>query len=707
MWPENIREDMQLRSKPSHDIAIKCCFTLGRVGNQWFRGITFLFCIAALWNVTRDAYRLQYMTKEIQLIDLTADGTSSPVRRNKQQYNVPLALFMTFPNSGTSYTSHLVRTVTGQFTASNYGRESIELGDQVPVYNDSAIGPFWTYHMEDGTFPRHLRPTKGYILTKTHCGGSCNLCVPEKYVINSTEQFMKHCLTTNIGHMSGNGVVQATSAGPYRKDLIRRIIHLIRNPFDNIVSRFHDLRNAYKPFAEKYPNTRDGFRAFCKMQSEKFYNEERNSNAFSLVFHFANDIPCYADFYKWIQWHNLAFDLTAELGLPIMLFHYEDYSTQFNATKNKLLEFLEQDEANTTSPFKSGKTYPDYFTADEISGVRKMVFLLATNVTWDSTKHYFHFLRAPATEIEPVQSRQFAIDSGPSGLSEDPCQSASFVKQFSQALSSDEVISLPGTHVVPFIIRKCNLFCRRSHKHQILQAKGALGVRSRAFIEMVSSVLDSLRHRKFLTCSISGGSELITYGRGLPILLFAGDHSGCGITKRLDPFNFPRLSWSIPSPRKYGAEWCNTIPMPSFISWNKLSRNSWNETFASQSSKYQWSSKINKAVWRGSTTYNLVYRGATLNATPRGQLVQKSIENPDLIDAAFTRLAQQYASREEELSNHTILTKYMEFSDQMNYKAITDIDGNSWSGRFPKLLCTNSIVIKVRYILYCIAFRFI
>ena len=103
-----------------------------------------------------------------------------------------------------------------------------------------------------------------------------------------------------------------------------------------------------------------------------------------------------------------------------------------------------------------------------------------------------------------------------------------------------------------------------------------------------------------------------------------------------------------------------------------MSQPSWNEAFASQSSKYQWSSKINKAVWRGSTTYNPIYRGATLNATPRGQLVQKSIENPDLIDAAFTRLAQQYASREEELSNHTILTKRMEFDEQMNYKAIMD-----------------------------------
>ena len=38
---------------------------------------------------------------------------------------------------------------------------------------------------------------------------------------------------------------------------------------------------------------------------------------------------------------------------------------------------------------------------------------------------------------------------------------------------------------------------------------------------------------------------------------------------------------------------------------------------------------------------------------------------------------------------------YMEFEDFQNYKAILDVDGNSWSSRFPKLLCMNSVVMKV------------
>lgn len=84
-----------------------------------------------------------------------------------------------------------------------------------------------------------------------------------------------------------------------------------------------------------------------------------------------------------------------------------------------------------------------------------------------------------------------------------------------------------------------------------------------------------------------------------------------------------------------------------------------------------------------------------MNETPRGKLVQKSMASPGVIDAGFVKLNQQYSSRETELSNQTILTERMHFDDQMKYKAILDIDGNNWSGRFPKLLCTNSVTIKI------------
>jgi len=75
--------------------------------------------------------------------------------------------------------------------------------------------------------------------------------------------------------------------------------------------------------------------------------------------------------------------------------------------------------------------------------------------------------------------------------------------------------------------------------------------------------------------------------------------------------------------------------------------------------------------------------------------VQTSMEHPELIDAGFVNILQQYLSQKNDLVNQTIIADRMRFDHQMKYKAIFDIDGNNWSSRFPKLLCTNSVIIKV------------
>ena len=184
----------------------------------------------------------------------------------------------------------------------------------------------------------------------------------------------------------------------------------------------------------------------------------------------------------------------------------------------------------------------------------------------------------------------------------------------------------------------------------------------------------------------------------LPILLMNGDGSGCKFSQQngfKDRLNYPRISWSIP---KLGR--CDAIGVPTYApSWQEFkgvpSSTSWNERVKWMTTKYPWSKKINKAVWRGSTTGP---NGRPLKELARGKLVEKSMKHPQLIDAGFTKLNQRYTGME----NETILTKRMPFYDQMNFKAIIDIDGNSWSSRFPKLLCTNSVVIKVCTCISCI-----
>ena len=320
---------------------------------------------------------------------LTISGKSSLRRNGDADDSLKIAWLMSFPNSGTSYTSYMVKRVTGHNTATNYGLESQdEDGQSPPVINDSPGGPFWL----DTQNPNLSKPERGYLLTKTHCGGRCEQCGPSSYIENH-QLFLKHCLEGEYITDDGHGKLN-TITGHYDKNLVARAVHLIRDPFDNIVSRFHLAHNKFAKRNEaanlaKYQKTRDGFRAFCNDFVDRFRNAEKESTYYSDVFEVVKDIPCHADFFRFVQWHNLAFTTTWDLGIPTMIVHYENYTSNFNQTKDMLLEFLDQDNNNEPPEFITGKTYREYFTEEEVVAVSELFSTLALDKTWNHTKHYF------------------------------------------------------------------------------------------------------------------------------------------------------------------------------------------------------------------------------------------------------------------------------------------------------------------------------
>jgi hypothetical protein len=296
-----------------------------------------------------------------------------------------IAWLMSFPNSGTSYTSYLIRTVTQTNTGSNYGKESgtdpSGLSPSVPIFNDNPI-PTWTE-----SWNNHLhQPSKGYILTKTHCGGFsiCTAC--DSFIYNS-HTFLKKCLEGDYVTGSAASGVEV-SKGYASKDKIARAVHIIRDPFDNVVARFHlERRTLSKKNKAHYPNSVEGFRQFCDDLGKIETAHKQSHVFFEDVLDL--DIPCKADFYRYIQWHNMAFTTTWNLAIPTLVVHYESYTTNLNETKDALLEFLEQDEVADAPPFVTGKTYRDYYTADEIDAVSKMTERLALRETWQYMEHYF------------------------------------------------------------------------------------------------------------------------------------------------------------------------------------------------------------------------------------------------------------------------------------------------------------------------------
>ena len=105
--------------------------------------------------------------------------------------------------------------------------------------------------------------TAKFVLTKTHCGGFCATCVPEDY-IETPRSFLKSCLKSRRGAFSPTTGVLRTVSRFYSASLVKKAIHIFRNPMDNIVARFHlerkrFVKNDDKKWLAKYPNSKGGF----------------------------------------------------------------------------------------------------------------------------------------------------------------------------------------------------------------------------------------------------------------------------------------------------------------------------------------------------------------------------------------------------------------------------------------------------------------
>ena len=299
-----------------------------------------------------------------------------------------VAWLMSFPNSGTSYTGELVRRATRTASATNYGSSNVDGdGKSVPLYDWSPIGPFITD-------PERLLSGKliipdtenSYILTKTHCGGTCFGC-PPKLFLRTPEEFQDDCLQGDY-----KNTTFPKQKAIYDPSIVSRAVHLIRDPFDNIVSRFHLKRNQMQSRGDKdwlaeYPNTREGFRKFCSyVNTQNNAQEDRFSNVFS---RFRDTIPCYSDFIRYVLWHNNAVKTTRNLDIKAKVLFYEDYETDQVETTDKLLHFLGLNRSHSMEPFKGGKSYRDHFEADEIEEVRYLIEQVADEKTREFLERYF------------------------------------------------------------------------------------------------------------------------------------------------------------------------------------------------------------------------------------------------------------------------------------------------------------------------------
>eukprot|EP00540_Astrosyne_radiata_P013911 CAMPEP_0116836370 /NCGR_PEP_ID=MMETSP0418-20121206/8061_1 /TAXON_ID=1158023 /ORGANISM="Astrosyne radiata, Strain 13vi08-1A" /LENGTH=379 /DNA_ID=CAMNT_0004466137 /DNA_START=1500 /DNA_END=2639 /DNA_ORIENTATION=- len=298
-----------------------------------------------------------------------------------------VAWLMSFPNSGTTYTTEVVVTMTNTTTGTNYGLECPN-DESVPILKDLTGGPFW----KDPAMDRPAR----FVLTKTHCGGRCTECGPEKYV-ETMRSFEVACRSGNInGNRDGPGRKMEMVQYNATRARVTKAVHLVRNPLDNLVSRLHMERKRWEMKGDregrlrKFPSSKDGLQAWCRFLDSHRYKEELASRWMDKdLMSLERRVPCHAEFYRYIQWHNLALEVTKRMKLETMVLYYEDYTDHFEETVHSLLDFLELEPVAKPRLFVTGKHYDQYFDAEEVATVLGLVRELASSDTLALLERYF------------------------------------------------------------------------------------------------------------------------------------------------------------------------------------------------------------------------------------------------------------------------------------------------------------------------------
>ncbi|KAL3789816.1 hypothetical protein ACHAW5_011239 [Stephanodiscus triporus] len=211
-----------------------------------------------------------------------------------------------------------------------------------------------------------------------------------------------------------------------------------------------------------------------------------------------------------------------------------------------------------------------------------------------------------------------------------------------------------GTKVRPYIIRNGT----------VLRPDGRTGM----FVTLVQRAVE------MATSSSSQSPRMKLLSEGdIPLIFDANDYPWCGDDLvpifRLNAIASAdgcKHTWPAMS-LTYFSDPTNVQLTESPYQWDAM-MSEWDATYG------KFDDKISKVVWRGRIT-GYTYRNGE---RPRQNLIRYSRDYLDIMDI--------------KPSTKKSLIKQDDFQ---LYKAILDIDGNAWSARLGKLLCYNSVVIKV------------
>jgi len=307
------------------------------------------------------------------------------------------AWLLTYPTQGSEYLIDIIHALTKKNTATNYGHVVEEFNGKhtrnvyssEPVFMERSNGPF--------IFSNNLPlPVKTYIPVLSYCGGYCVDCYPGRYIL-TRDTFIKECVTgkkfePSIYNNGENGFGFTTDVH-YWGELIHKALQLARNPFHVIETRFLYITNYYNgdlDWSMLFNPNREGLYSWCDETGVKFSDEESKWYP-NGIYDIAVDVPCHAEFFKLIQWHNLVFEAIEHMNLPSKTLYYEDFITDYANQTKSLLNFYElanvvRIEENIVKPVYISNG--NFFTDEDKSKIKHFIKTLASNRTWALLERY-------------------------------------------------------------------------------------------------------------------------------------------------------------------------------------------------------------------------------------------------------------------------------------------------------------------------------
>eukprot|EP00586_Coscinodiscus_wailesii_P011557 CAMPEP_0172508518 /NCGR_PEP_ID=MMETSP1066-20121228/212659_1 /TAXON_ID=671091 /ORGANISM="Coscinodiscus wailesii, Strain CCMP2513" /LENGTH=433 /DNA_ID=CAMNT_0013286523 /DNA_START=49 /DNA_END=1350 /DNA_ORIENTATION=- len=285
-----------------------------------------------------------------------------------------LVMLLAFPFSGTNTLLHIVQSHAKKSMATNYG-DAIETNfagtvmrkyDSIPVDKARPGGPF-KYKLE---WPL---PDEGGVLVKTHCSGHCLPGVrgcgvgalPPKL---NMEQFYRSCFSAtrySVRH-------RRSFAEFYDSSRSKKAILLIRNPLDIAGARFQNWNEG------RAPKDRVSFSKWCDdYDSKSTYMKWVYEGVKKGLSKKAMKVPCHGELYRIVKFYQNSLGLITfreRLGTEfnIHTVHFEDYDTDYEKTKDGVLEFANIKEK------KGGKHYmrtrfDEFYSKREKAGAQKFM----------------------------------------------------------------------------------------------------------------------------------------------------------------------------------------------------------------------------------------------------------------------------------------------------------------------------------------------